>query len=1095
MRLVWTGIAALWQKRYLSRIWSPLKNTRAEQVIYEHWRRGAEMIKRLGKKREAMSWFILTGERCGKTTLLASAKLPLMSHKMDIEAGVPTRTLRWWFFKNVSFMDTASDFLVEKPGVQAAWKKLAQWCGRLNAPTGVVVCISCHDLLENNPLALHQQARRVRGLLEPMAKTYRRKLPVSIVLTECDRLAGFTLWANQLSAEQRQQALGHAWQTAPVVDRQDPQLLDPLFEVLSNGLALSRMSMLNGALPDAQAGEILALNNNIAALQKSLHQYVTELCETDAWFAGTQLTGIWLTASVESSQQHTERDGMFVQQLLTHALPVSCQRQPLEALNPRQRWCQQCRNPALTALVTALLLGSAWQTRTLMVPADGGDIASLVQRLEHNEKWKTQPIRYLPFYLILQNRHEELERALVNSNQHHVNDINQQISLWRHEFYRVAAPQKRLMILQLAQTIKTRQAMLDGESLQALIHYPEPPAQLSLLPADAQHGDMEKRALTQAILRFGKIDSGIKLMQSTLLEWVSSDEQFNWLVADNSDIRGLPLTQFWREANSNAQLSGIWLREGESVLNQHVMLIQQASGKNETLPAITAFWQQWPQLKQQAWMAFMMEMARENALLPGQKANTTQLLALLKGEDPNSLFMRRAIAELADINHAQTQPWLAELRRVQSLEAVTGPFPLLRTAAKKERDLRGSLRHQLFASEWSGKVTQTDRASWQQWRDSMAQAVNQAVMDKGVSPALTEGLLAKDKTSQATPLSSLHLSWAQLRKQFELSGNIPGHGAVWSLLESQINMLTAHAMASSACWLEDNWHTKVLQPLANQAANRDTQNQQDRAWRYISDFFKNSAVHVLHSTPAGLQPLSYQGHSMPLSPEFLEVVNHVVAPEDLLLLPQRDITRIHDDISRVEASITQQEAQRSRLEKQITRLEVASLPATVPGGARLMPIGTRLDLHCARQSPYLESSNLLEKALFSASPGQCNAVTLTVSFPGAELKYRYEDDSAWSDFISDFTEGERLFSLDEFSSDHIQALRDVAVDKVLVRFQLSGAEKVLASWHQWQNLTDEIALLQEERDGLQSEQFALQQPAYFQGKLTSLPTSVAMCVN
>ena len=74
-------------------------------VLREHWRSGARTLKRLNRFGAEMPWFVFVGGRDGKTTLLDSAQLPVLSQLDARERILPTRTLKWWFFKQLCVLD------------------------------------------------------------------------------------------------------------------------------------------------------------------------------------------------------------------------------------------------------------------------------------------------------------------------------------------------------------------------------------------------------------------------------------------------------------------------------------------------------------------------------------------------------------------------------------------------------------------------------------------------------------------------------------------------------------------------------------------------------------------------------------------------------------------------------------------------------------------------------------------------------------------------------------------------------------------------------------------------------------------------------
>lgn len=296
-RFIWGFSSGITQAKYIAALKAKFKLTRLEYVLSEHWKTGAAVIKRIRRRKQPIPWFILTGGRSGKTTLMAGAGLPLFSNEPESSLVVPTRTLRWWFFRSAGFLDLSSHFLSKTPAFERGWLRLVNWCGRLPAPAGIVVCVSVTELLEKDEAALHLHARHIRTQIEPLVNKVRRRLPVYLFITCCDRVAGFSHWANKLSPAQRQQPLGYYWRHSPVVDGKDPALLDPLFTCVKDGLDKVRVSQLSGGEPDGETLPLMNFPEQLPQLQPALQRYLAALCEPDAYFQPAELGGIWFTAT------------------------------------------------------------------------------------------------------------------------------------------------------------------------------------------------------------------------------------------------------------------------------------------------------------------------------------------------------------------------------------------------------------------------------------------------------------------------------------------------------------------------------------------------------------------------------------------------------------------------------------------------------------------------------------------------------------------------------------------------------------------------------------------------------------------------------
>lgn len=100
--------------------------SRREYVLFNHWKAGASVIKRIQRRRTHLPWYLLVGERGGKSTLLASAGLPRFYGDNADGTTAPTRTLQWWFFRDLCVLDLSSNFLNGAATFRQAWSKLAR---------------------------------------------------------------------------------------------------------------------------------------------------------------------------------------------------------------------------------------------------------------------------------------------------------------------------------------------------------------------------------------------------------------------------------------------------------------------------------------------------------------------------------------------------------------------------------------------------------------------------------------------------------------------------------------------------------------------------------------------------------------------------------------------------------------------------------------------------------------------------------------------------------------------------------------------------------------------------------------------------------
>ena len=248
-----------------------------------------------GTDRMSMPWFLLLGANgSGKTTMLANTGLPLPygpafevdSRKRD--AG------RWWLFHDAVVLEapaasaaTAASDSTLPPGQTLAsdtsegWNTLLHMLRRErpDAPlNGIVVTVSCSDLVAGgrDSERLAETADRIRTFLERTRNVLEVRLPLHILVTKCDVLAGFRSFAENLPEERRNDIFGWA-NPNPIETPFNPSWVDIGCEALKKELEDLRDEVL--AAPDEirDADGLFVFVNEFGNLQEPLRDFVSRL--------------------------------------------------------------------------------------------------------------------------------------------------------------------------------------------------------------------------------------------------------------------------------------------------------------------------------------------------------------------------------------------------------------------------------------------------------------------------------------------------------------------------------------------------------------------------------------------------------------------------------------------------------------------------------------------------------------------------------------------------------------------------------------------------------------------------------------------------
>jgi type VI secretion system protein ImpL len=165
-----------------------------------------------------LPWYMFIGAPgSGKTTALLNAGLrfPLGDPRGDALQGVGgTRNCDWWFTSEAVLLDTAGRYTTQDSDREA---DASAWLGFLDLLktfrprqplNGVLVTVSLSDLAHWNDEELQRYARHVRERIAELRQRLAVRLPVYVLVTKVDLLAGFNEFFSAFDAEQRSQVWG-----------------------------------------------------------------------------------------------------------------------------------------------------------------------------------------------------------------------------------------------------------------------------------------------------------------------------------------------------------------------------------------------------------------------------------------------------------------------------------------------------------------------------------------------------------------------------------------------------------------------------------------------------------------------------------------------------------------------------------------------------------------------------------------------------------------------------------------------------------------------------------------------------------------------
>lgn len=188
-----------------------------------------------------LPWYLVIGAPgSGKTSALLQAGLrfPLGDPQQQDDGESTllrvrgTRNCDWWFTDEAVLLDTAGRYATDDPDAdRAAWLGLLDLL-KLHRPrqplSGAIVTLSVYDLVHWNEGEIERYAGQVRERVTELQQRLGMRVPLYLLITKADLLAGFGEFFSELDAEQRAQVWGVTFERSEV--HPDPRRLVERFE-------------------------------------------------------------------------------------------------------------------------------------------------------------------------------------------------------------------------------------------------------------------------------------------------------------------------------------------------------------------------------------------------------------------------------------------------------------------------------------------------------------------------------------------------------------------------------------------------------------------------------------------------------------------------------------------------------------------------------------------------------------------------------------------------------------------------------------------------------------------------------------------------
>src|SRR5262245_12346451 len=291
-------------------------DTRQSAEAQQLRERFEEAVAALKQKRRSghslydLPWYVIIGAPgAGKTTALVNSglKFPIeqRSGKAALRGVGGTRNCDWWFTDQAVLLDTAGRYTTQDSDASAdsaAWSEflslLRKYRGR-RPINGVILTISAQDLMVQGATARETHVAAARRRLDELNRELRMQLPVYVMLTKCDLVAGFTEYFDDQAQQGRAQVWGVTFPYDETVKGGAAQRFSEEFDGLIarlNERLLPRLAEERDARRRARG---FRLRQQMAAVREPLSQFVSDVFSSTRFDKQIQLRGVYFTSGTQ----------------------------------------------------------------------------------------------------------------------------------------------------------------------------------------------------------------------------------------------------------------------------------------------------------------------------------------------------------------------------------------------------------------------------------------------------------------------------------------------------------------------------------------------------------------------------------------------------------------------------------------------------------------------------------------------------------------------------------------------------------------------------------------------------------------------------
>jgi len=256
-----------------------------------------------------LPWYMIVGPPgAGKTTALRQSGLAFPALDPRSGGGMRgiggTRNCDWWLTNEAILLDTAGRYATEADDYDE-WTAFLDTLKRYRSSkpiNGVLVAISVTDLIEAREDQIDSIAKRLRGRIDEIATRLQMLVPVYVMFTKVDLIAGFVEMWGDLRKSERGQIWGVTFPLAGAERRDPAKAFEPEIDLLIEAVHARAIRRVGTERQPELRARIYQFPLELEAIKRQLVDFVGGLLQPNTYRDTPILRGVYFTSGTQEGR-------------------------------------------------------------------------------------------------------------------------------------------------------------------------------------------------------------------------------------------------------------------------------------------------------------------------------------------------------------------------------------------------------------------------------------------------------------------------------------------------------------------------------------------------------------------------------------------------------------------------------------------------------------------------------------------------------------------------------------------------------------------------------------------------------------------------